>query len=295
MKSGIRTRTLLLLGSVALLTACSAIKLGYNNSATIAHTYLTSKVGFDSEQSARLKTSLNGLVQWHRLNELPGLAKELETARNALHVPNGETRPIEARQVQILNESIRASLRRTADHAAPVIARNMLGLWPNQIADIQNALNESNKKYRDERITASEKERQKRSVERMAERFERWLGNLDQAQLARIEQWAETDVSKPEERYKKRLERQQQFMGLVEQAANRQITQAQLGEKISTLLNGWQTPSGSAEKALFAARQKAAVELVVDVLNMANATQRNNAADRAAGWAEDFLILASSD
>ena len=293
MKFQIRSRTWLMLGTALVLGACSAIKLGYNNSATFAHTYLTSKVDFDNDQSALMKTSLRGLVEWHRNNELPLLAEELQKARLVL-APKGESlQPVTAAQVAALNQAIRTSLRRTADEAAPVIAKNMLGLWPNQIADIQEALNKSNQDYRDKRMASNAAERIKQSVERMAERFERWLGDLNPKQMARIEQWAKSAANNPQQNYEKRLKRQQVFMQLVSQSANRQIDQATLTREVSQLLNDWQTPANASEKKDFELRQQAVVDLVVDVLNAGNMEQRQNAAKRAASWAEDFQILAS--
>ena len=293
MKFQIRSRTWLMLGTALVLGACSAIKLGYNNSATFAHTYLTSKVDFDSDQSALMKTSLRGLVEWHRNNELPLLADELQKARLVL-APKGETiQPVNAAQVQALNQAIRTSLRRTANEAAPVIAKNMLGLWPNQIADIREALDKSNQDYREKRMASNAAERVEKSVERMAERFERWLGDLNPTQMARIEQWAKSAANDPDENYEKRLKRQQIFMQLVSQSANRQIDQATLTREVSQLLNDWQTPGNGAERKDFEFRQQALVDLVVDVLNAGNLQQRKNAADRAASWAEDFQILAS--
>ena len=293
MKFQIRSRTWLMLGTALVLGACSAIKLGYNNSATFAHTYLTSKVDFDNDQSALMKTSLRGLVEWHRNNELPLLAEELQKARLVL-APKGESlQPVTAAQVAALNQAIRTSLRRTADEAAPVIAKNMLGLWPNQIADIQEALNKSNQDYRDKRMASNAAERIEQSVERMAERFERWLGDLNPKQMARIEQWAKSAANNPQQNYEKRLKRQQVFMQLVSQSANRQIDQATLTREVSQLLNDWQTPANASEKKDFELRQQAVVDLVVDVLNAGNMEQRQNAAKRAASWAEDFQILAS--
>jgi hypothetical protein len=293
MKPAIRTRTFLLMACLSLLAACSAIKLGYNNSATFAHTYLTNKVDFDSEQSALLKTSLNNIVEWHRNAELPVLANELQTARQALAARNGVVTPVNAAQVQALNQAIRASLRRTANEAAPVIAKNMLGLWPNQIRDIQQALNKSNVEYREERLMQNAEKRVNESIERMTERFERWLGTLNPVQLKQIEAWARTETRWAESRYENRLERQQQFMDLVNKAANRQIDQATLSREIARLLNAWQTPSSPSDKQESEQRQKTTIALIVDVLNSATPEQRNNAADRAAGWAKDFQILAS--
>lgn len=295
MKTAIRPRTCLLMACVAVLAACSAIKLGYNNSASFAHTYLTSKVDFDSEQSAFLKTSLNEIVEWHRNAELPVLAGELQAARQALAARNGVVTPVNANQVQALNLAIRASLRRTANEAAPVIAKNMLGLWPNQISDIQKALDKSNVEYREERLMQSADQRVRESAERMTERFERWLGTLTPVQIKQIEAWARAETHRAESRYEKRLERQQQFMVLVNKAANRQIDQATLSQEIASLLNAWQSPACAAEKQESEQRQKATIGLIVNVLNSATAEQRNNAADRAAGWAKDFQILASNN
>ena len=295
MKPVTLTRILLLMAGLAMLSACSAIKLGYNNSASIAHTYLTSKVGFDSDQSALLKTSLNEIVEWHRNAELPVLAGELQTARQALAVLDGVVTPVNASQVHALNMAIRASLRRTANEAAPVIAKNMLGLWPNQVSDIQEALNKSNTDYREERLMQSADERVRASAERMTERFEGWLGTLNPTQVQQIQAWAQREIRWAELRYERRLQRQQQFMALVNKAANRQIDQATLSQEIAYLLNAWQTPSTADEKQQSEQRQKATIALIVDVLNSATAKQRNTAADRAAAWAKDFQILASNN
>ena len=128
----------------------------------------------------------------------------------------------------------------------------------------------------------------------MTERFERWLGDLNPKQKELIARWSRLDTSGSEDRYQKRLMRQQQFMILVNKAANRQIDQATLSREVSTLLNAWQNPINATEKTDSEHRQKTAIDLVVAVMNAANVEQRNNAAERAAGWAEDFQILASN-
>jgi hypothetical protein len=295
MKLVLRPKVIALLAALALVSACSAIKLGYNNLASIAHTYLTSKVDFDSDQSALLKKSLNEIVEWHRNTELPLLASELQTARLALAAQHSVVNPVNSSQVQALNQAIRASLVRTANEAAPLIAKNMLGLWPNQIQDIQKALHKSNMEYREERLMLNPEQRVRESAERMADRFKRWLGTLNPVQIKQIEAWAQAETHLAQSRYEKRLERQQQFMALVNKAANRQIDQATLSRDVAQLLTAWQNPATVAEKKESEERQKATIALIVDVLNSATAEQRNSAADRAAGWAKDFQILASGN
>lgn len=295
MKLGIRTRGCVLLASIVFLGACSAIKLGYNNSVTFAHTYLSNKVDFDDTQSALLRTSLEELVQWHRNNEVPKLARELQSIQAALAANDSKVAPVSAAQVQELNQAVRTSLRRTANQAAPLIAQNMLGFHPHQMPEIQAALKKSNEKYREERLPTNPEKRLEQSAERMTERFERWLGNLNQQQLALVDSWAKNRSNNPETWFQKRLERQQRFMVLANQAANRQIDQNTLSQQIALLLNDWQNPANASEKRESELRQQATIALIVDVLNVADAKQRNNAAERAAGWAEDFQILASSN
>lgn len=295
MKLEIRTRGCVLMASLVFLGACSAIKLGYNNSVTFAHTYLSNKIDFDDQQSALLRSSLEELVQWHRNNELPKLARELQSIQAALVAGDSKVAPVSTAQVQELNQAVRTSLRRTANQAAPLIARNMLGFQPRQIPEIEAALKKSNEKYREERLPSNPEERLAQSAERMTERFERWLGNLNKQQLALVDTWAKNRSNNPETWFQKRLERQQRFMMLANQAANRQIDQNALSQQIALLLNDWQNPANASEKRESELRQQATIALIVDVLNAADTKQRNNAAERAAGWAEDFQILAASN
>ena len=293
MKRGIQPKTYFLIACVAMVSACSAIKLGYNNSAAFTHTYLTSKIDFNPDQSSLLKNSLVKIVEWHRTNELPVLARELKNTQNVLAPNNGIVQPVTTSQVQALNKTLRSSLRRTANQAAPLVADNILGFWPNQIQEINESLEQSNKKYKEERLMQSQHERVEAAAQRTADRFERWIGKPNPAQQKRIEAWARLEASRAESTYQKRLERQQQFMALVEQASHRKIDHATLTRQIGQLLNEWQDPKNAAEIQESEQRQTQAISLVVDVLNMATPEQRAKAADRAAGWADDFQVLAS--
>ncbi len=294
MKPQIQTKTYLLLACVVFVSACSAIKLGYNNAAAFTHTYLTSKVDFNPEQSNLLKASLVEIVEWHRTNELPVLALELKNVQNILAPQNRPFEPISTSQVQALKNTLRNSLHRTANQAAPIIASNMLGLWPNQITDIKESLERSNKKYKEERLMQNPEKRLAAATQRTADRFERWIGKPNAAQLKRIETWAQLEASNAEAKYRKRLERQQQFIALVEQASNRRIDQTTLGREIALLLNAWQEPKTPAEIQESEQRQAQAMSLIVDVLNLATPQQRVKAAERAAEWADDFQVLASN-
>lgn len=284
-------RSALAVAAVLALGACSAVKLGYNNSASIAHTYLINKVEFEPQQEVLLKTSLTALVAWHRQYELPVLALELSKARDILAPKNGVVQPISIDQLREVNQVLRDSLRRTADQVAPAMARNLLGLYPNQIQDIQRQLDKSNDDYREDRLAANTQQQWIENTERTVSRFERWLGKLTPQQRERIEQWARSNAQNAQANYDRRLARQQEFMNLVTLAANRQIDQASLSRELSVLLNRWQTPVTALEARQAKTRQEQALSMTVDVLNLASPKQRANAAKEAQQWANDFTIL----
>ncbi len=291
MMNKVLKRSALALTVVLTLGACSAVKLGYNNSASIAHTYIVNKIEFEPQQEELLKTSLNSLVAWHRQYELPVLAQELSKAQNILAPKNGSVQPIRVDQLRELNQVLRDSLRRTADQVAPEMARNLLGLYPNQIQEIQRQLDKSNEDYREDRLAANPQQQWVENTERTVSRFERWLGKLTPQQRERIEQWAQGNAHNAQTNYDRRLARQQDFMKLVTLAANRQIDQASLSRELSVLLNRWQTPVTALEAQQAKTRQEQALSMTVDVLNLASPKQRANAAKEAQQWANDFTIL----
>jgi len=279
------------LAAVLALSACSAVKLGYNNSASIAHTYLVNKIDFEPQQEVLLKTSLSALVQWHRENELPVLAAELNKAREILAPASGEIQAITPAQLLGFNQALRDSLRRTVNQAAPALATNLLGFYPNQINEIQRQLDKSNEEYRAERLAADPQQQWIENAERTASRFERWLGKLTPAQHKRIEQWAQMSAQSAQANYQRRLNRQEEFMKLVNLAANRQIDHASLSQQLALLMNRWQTPATEMEAKQQQARQAQALAMTADVLNLASPKQRAKAAQEAQKWANDFTIL----
>ncbi len=284
-------RSALAMAAVLALSACSAVKLGYNNSASIAHTYLVNKIDFEPQQEALLKTSLTSLVAWHRQHELPILADALKNAREVLAPSDGAMAPVSVEQLREVNQVLRDSLRRTAEQVAPAMARSLLGLYPNQVQDIQRQLDKSNDDYRKDRLATDPEQQWIDNAKRTVSRFERWLGKLSPNQRERIEQWAQGNAQQAQANYERRLARQQEFMNLVSLAANRQIDHSTLSLELAKLLNRWQTPATALEMKQAKARQEKALSMTADVLNLASPKQRANAAKEAQKWANDFTIL----
>lgn len=282
---------LAVLGVAAVTAACSAIKLGYNNSAALAHTYLTSSIDFNAEQSAKVRASLDQLIDWHRGNELETLANALLQAKQAVQAKNPPT-GLDRSAVSVLTESFENSLVRTAKQASPLIASNLLALYPNQVASIQARLDKSNRDYQRKWMPGQTEDWAAAKADRAAKRFERWFGRLNKAQHEAIAQWARLSDNDQQHAFERRLAQQAEFMRLVKLAANRQINQAALETEVFTLLTNWRNPSDPAEKLNYERRRASTIDLVVEVSRLASTKQLQAAVARADQWAGDFMTLA---
>ena len=67
---------------VCLFTACSAIKIGYNNAPELAYWWLDGYADFSEVQTLKAREELARLHQWHRTTELPRLAELLQKMEN---------------------------------------------------------------------------------------------------------------------------------------------------------------------------------------------------------------------
>ncbi|MDH4395512.1 MAG: DUF6279 family lipoprotein [Limnobacter sp.] len=281
------------MGLLTLLQGCSAIQLGYNNGATFAHTYISSQIDLEPEQSALLKDKLKGLIEWHRANELPLIAKQLREVQAVMSSTAASPQKITPLQVAELNKSFQGTLTRSAEQIAPALAELLLTLNPSQMKGLQQNIEESNESYRDKWMPSNKSKRLQVAAEGMEKRLERWYGKLNDEQKLLIQEWAASKPDDADHKYAVRIEQQKTFLKLATQAANRQITQTELSAELIKWVQNWQTKREVNKGLKAMADQDRTVQLVVDVSNIANAKQRKHAAERAGGWAEDFAQLAN--
>ena len=72
-----RLRGALLTVCVLGLTACSAVRLGYDQGPTLAWWWLDRQLDFSSAQKPRVQAALDDWFAWHRATQLPAYADEL--------------------------------------------------------------------------------------------------------------------------------------------------------------------------------------------------------------------------
>ena len=70
--------------SIALLQACSAVRLAYNQVPTLAYWQINSYLGLSETQAEKVRSELGDLHQWHRDTMLPRHAELLQKVRQQL-------------------------------------------------------------------------------------------------------------------------------------------------------------------------------------------------------------------
>lgn len=160
------------------LSACSAIKLGYNALPDVAYWWLDGYADFGGEQQAPVRAELARLHAWHRREELPRIAEVL--ARMEQLAP-GE---VDAQQACGIVADLQARLDAIAQATSPSVGAVAVSLAPRQLRHMEHRFRESNDKFRAERVDVPPERAREKRYEQMLERLETVYGRLDGPQRA---------------------------------------------------------------------------------------------------------------
>lgn len=172
--------TATLLASV--LSACSTVRLGYEQLPTLAYWWLDRHLDFDGAQSLQVRAALSQWQAQHRREELPRLAALLQEAQT---LAAGD---ITAEQACRFGEAVRTRLRAAAALAEAPAARIALSLGPAQTEALARRQADSNEDFRSDWLARSPAEQQTRRYDEQRKRYEDFYGRLTQAQRMQLRQ-----------------------------------------------------------------------------------------------------------
>lgn len=208
---GLLARIIGLLMLAALLQACSAIKLGYNNGPDLAYWWLDGYVDFTGEQSLRVKEDLSKLQSWHRRRELPEYTKLLQQAQALM--PDD----INAAQVCGMWALARSRLEPLVANAAPTVAQLAMSLQPKQVEALERKYAKTNADFRRDWLERSPEQVQSKRFDKALERAEMVYGRLDAPQRELLRQQMALTGLDVGTQYAERLRRQQDTLQTLRQ------------------------------------------------------------------------------
>ncbi|MCQ4322016.1 DUF6279 family lipoprotein [Stutzerimonas stutzeri] len=276
-----RKSILVLLAFAVVLSGCSRMNLAYRNLDLLIPWWLNDYLDMNRDQQTRFRAQLREHISWHCRTQLPGyldLIKRLQA-----QVRRGS-----------LNESALRAHYRNAQEAIQTIALEITPTTVQLLRDLDDrqvrALDEQFEKDRQERekkyLEPPLDQQIRKRADRMQERVEQWLGKASAAQRQRIHEWARALSGQNQLWLDNRAQWQR---SLVDAVRNRE--QANFDERIARLFQDPEVYWTAPYRAAFPAVEQATIDLVIDLYDMADATQRRHLDERLQNIRRDLGSL----
>ncbi|MGQ2998284.1 DUF6279 family lipoprotein [Variovorax paradoxus] len=194
---------------VAVLGACSAIKLAYNNLPELSYWWLDGYLDFDGSQTPKVRDELAQLLDWHRRNELPKIAALLQEAET---LAPGEVTPAQA---CAMTDRIRDRLLAVSERAEPAGTELLLSLSEAQLQQLERKYAKNNADYRKDWLDRSPARVQEKRYDQFLDRFEDFYGRLSPEQRELLRQQVAQSVFDPKLQDVERRKRQQEALVLL--------------------------------------------------------------------------------
>ena len=272
-----------MLAVLACLSACSAVRLSYNNAPELMYWWLDGFVDFDKAQSQRVRADLAALARWHRKEELPQVADLLQSAQTL------------ASQTQVSSEQICSLYERAAtrmelwvQRALPTAAAIAPGLQPGQLKSMSAAYDKNNRKWRDEWLATDSDGMAKRTI-KIQERLEGFYGALSPAQVRQLQAGLERASQDEPLHYREILRRQQLLLQTL--ASLRQSDASHAQTVLTELAQGYFHSSDPMYRASREASVAQTCEAMAELHRSTTAQQRKHMVTALQGYARDVQSL----
>lgn len=275
-------RTLSLLAACALLAACSATRLAYDNADTALRFMASSYLDLDPEQTEEMRQRIVQFHEWHRANELPAYAALMRSA--SARAGRGITAEDVAWGLDNLRARYRRSAARAVEGAAPVLAT----LTPGQIAGLERKFAENNEKYEKDFLAADETKRRRAQAKRVLERIRDFAGDLTDDQEARIKRFALANEKHVALRFEDRRQLQRDLVDAIRTQHNAK----ELGASLAEIFNRPERRRSETFIREDKAWDEALGRLIVELDRSLSPKQRARVVRRLSDYASDFAALA---
>ena len=269
------------------LSACSTLKLAYNNLPEVSYWWLDSYVDFDSTQTPRVRDGLTQLLEWHRQNELP---KVIDLLRQTRTLAGDDVTPAQACE---LVTSIQARLLALAERAVPAGTELALSLDDAQLAHLERKYARINADYGKEWVALSAKDQREKRYEQFLDRSEDFYGRLDPSQRDLLRRQIAQSSFDPREIDANRKARQQEILELLRRLQADKSAPGEAQAAVRAYVRRVAEPTGEAREQR-QAMQEESCRNIAELHNQTTPAQRSKARRRLQGYEDDLRELAAA-
>lgn len=167
---------LALVATLFTLGACSTARLAYNQAPNLLYWWLDGYMDFNGTQSGQARQDIDAFLAWHRRNELPTYARQLQQWQTLA------TQDMTPAQACAQFDAVRAALQRASERGLEPLTRLALRLTPEQQAHLQRHQTKSNESFEQDFVRGSPEQRMRQRLEKAVDRYEMLYGRLSPAQ-----------------------------------------------------------------------------------------------------------------
>lgn len=273
-----------LIGSLlvlSLLPACTRMDLAYRNLDLIIPWSLNDYLGLNSTQKDWLNVRLKQHLSWHCSTQLPGYLGWLDHLQQAV-----ETRQVTQAELQLRTDEAKDAISQISRQVTPSAVELLAQLDDKQVQDMQAAfakdLRKHEKEFLDEPLSVQIDER----AERMQKRLSPWIGGLNPAQRARVNNWSASLGEQNRAWLDNRAQWQTLFVKTVQERHS-----ADFAERIGKLLQDRHTFWTPQYRVAYEHTEQATIALLVDVMAANTPAQQQRLLQKIASMREDFNDL----
>lgn len=274
-----------LLAGAALLQACSAVKIAYNQAPQLAYLYLDGYADFNDVQSLQVRVDLTKFMAWHRQTQLPGYIDLLQKIQQKM--PQDMT----AVQACDVFADVRQKAFALTDYAEPAALSVAATLSAKQLTVMERKFAKGNTTWREDNLEGSAKDLFEKRQKSAIKRADMLYGSVTDKQRSLIAQQIEKSQFKAAQSYAERQRRQKdivQTLGKV--IASPQDAAATQKEMRSLLTRSVASPDAVYKSYLETITQEGCASFA-ELHNATSAEQRKKAVEVLAGYEQDFKVL----
>jgi hypothetical protein len=276
-------RVVLALAAAAALAGCGSImRVAYNNGDFALRMMANDYFDTSGEQTDVLKAQLVRFHEWHRREELPAYARIFHSA--AERAARGLKPEDVTWAIKEVRERYRFVVAQAAADGAPVIAT----FRPDNYAALERKFADVNAKFAKDYLAGDQAKRDRARAKFFEERFEWFVGEPTEQQVAIIHRFVQSQPRMNEVRLADRKRRQQEFVTLI----RKHQSSPELAERMREFFVHWERDRGAEHARLAQEWEGRLAQLVVELDRTLTPDQRAKLVGRFESLAEDCRVLA---
>lgn len=284
-----RVRLGFLMLLIVVAAGCSSIRLTYDHGDTLLYWWLNAYVDLDSDQKAWVKQDIDKLFQWHRKTQLNDYAQFLAGAQKQLQADKVTQADLLADYDDVMKRTQALLIR-----ALPDLTDLARSLKPEQIEAMEKKFAKNNDEFRKKNMKGDAAKQQQFRYDKSMEQFELWFGSFSDEQEAQIRKASDARPLDNQLWLDERMRRQNAILAAVRKVQSEKLSKEATTAVLRDLINDSFGPSQHAgHEAFFESYKVGTAQLVLTVIKLANAEQKDHAIKRMQGWIDDFKGLAA--